>query len=401
MSDRNLFKLRDGHTQHSASSSLAPPTTPAPPEKMPSAQSATGVEPVLVLPNYAPLVSSQLIGSLLNFFFFGTLLIQTYVYRVCFPKDSFSVKALVYFIFIAMTVCICLNAADVEFWYGTGFGDIGHFADPRNSRLYTPIMGSFIAMLVQLFFCYRIVVIRRAVWPLAILIGLIAMAQCAGGMGGGILSYIAKNSVHDRLRTIFVNLWLVGGSAADIIIAATMTALLFNVSSIPATRDAVRSVVRLVIETNALSATVALLGLILFVAVPNTTYFVAPTMILPGIYANTLLVTLNNRAIVRLTAADSTAINFAASMQFDSSAAGSTQRGSTSSTAKARAPVRTASVYSAGGPGRVLSAPAMSFARRASEAVGVAPGRNSTESKWREEEPESESEYGSDAEDRA
>ncbi|KAJ6622764.1 hypothetical protein B0H10DRAFT_2012773, partial [Mycena sp. CBHHK59/15] len=39
-------------------------------------------------------VSPQLIGSLLNLFFFGTLLIQVYVYRVCFPKDSFGFKLL-------------------------------------------------------------------------------------------------------------------------------------------------------------------------------------------------------------------------------------------------------------------------------------------------------------------
>ncbi|KAJ7445085.1 hypothetical protein FB451DRAFT_1433621 [Mycena latifolia] len=276
---------------------------------------ATGVEPVLVLPNHAPIVSSQLIGSLLNFFFFGTLLVQVYVYRICFPKDSVVAKSLVYFMLLAMAVCTCLNAADVQFWFGAGFGDIARFADPRNSRFYTPLMGSFIAMLVQLFFCYRIVAVRNTAWPLSLLIALIAMAQCAGGMGGGIMSYIAEDEVHDAKRTIFVHLWLIGGAVADILIAATMSALLFKASSIPATRDAVRSVVRLMIETNALSASVAIVGLVLFVGMPNTTYFVCPTMVLPGIYANTLLATLNNRAIARLAAAESGALEFAAEMQ--------------------------------------------------------------------------------------
>ncbi|KAJ7710423.1 hypothetical protein B0H17DRAFT_914355, partial [Mycena rosella] len=111
-----------------------------------------------------------LIGSLLNFFLFGTFLIQVYVYRLCFPKDSLAVKLLVYFIFLTMTVCTCLNAADVQFWFGTGFGDIARFTDARHSRFYTPLMGSFIAMLVQLFFCHRIVVIRRAAWPISVLV---------------------------------------------------------------------------------------------------------------------------------------------------------------------------------------------------------------------------------------
>ncbi|KAJ6562535.1 hypothetical protein B0H19DRAFT_846099, partial [Mycena capillaripes] len=97
-----------------------------------------------------------LIGSLLNFFFFGILLVQ-----VCAPLPSCSTSCrifsfVVYFIFFALTACLCLNAADVQFWFGTHFGDIESFLHPRHLWFYTPIMGSVIATLVQLFFCYRI-----------------------------------------------------------------------------------------------------------------------------------------------------------------------------------------------------------------------------------------------------
>ncbi|KAJ6563301.1 hypothetical protein DFH09DRAFT_920342, partial [Mycena vulgaris] len=184
-----------------------------------------------------------------------------------------------------------------------------------------PIMGSFIGMLVQLFFCYRIFIIKRAAWPLSIAIGLISMAQCAGGMGGGIISFIDKNSVHDQARTILVYLWLAGGAAADVLIAGSMTYLLLRATVFQSTRDALKDVVRLIIETNTFSTTIAVLGLVLFVAVPNTTYFICPTMILPGIYANTLLVTLNNRAIVRLQ--DSPVQGSATMVQSRPSAAGS------------------------------------------------------------------------------
>ncbi|KAJ7448779.1 hypothetical protein FB451DRAFT_1411205 [Mycena latifolia] len=346
---------------------------------MSSSQSPAAVEPALTLPNFGRIVSSQLIGSLLNFFFFGMLLVQVYVYRICFPKDSLAVKLLVYFIFLTMTVCTCLNAADVQFWFGAGFGDIARFADPGYSRFYTPLMGSFIAMLVQLFYCYRITVIRRTAWPLSVVIALISMAQCAGGMGGGIITFIAANDAHDRPRTILVYIWLVGGAVADVVIAAAMTALLVNASSIPATRDAVRNIVRLTIETNAFSAIVAIVGLALFVGIPNTTYFICPTMILPGIYANTLLVTLNNRAITRMSASSSTAINFAASMEGGS--------------------VTKAPRFSASTTASAPAVPARSFERQtvASEKTEVAgPQRNSTEGKWRAEPgPGPESDSGS------
>ncbi|KAJ7480464.1 hypothetical protein B0H11DRAFT_2025042 [Mycena galericulata] len=316
--------------------------------------------------SYAPIVTPQLIGSLLNFFFFGMLLVQSYIYRLCFPKDTLGIKFTVYFILLATTVCTCLNAADVEFWFGTGFGDIARFDDPRNSRIYTPLLGSLIAMLV-------------------------AILQCAGGMGTGILSYMEAADVHDTKRTVFVYLWLIGGAAVDLLMAVTMTILILKTPTVP--RDIVKTVVRLIIETNTLSAIAALLGLILYVGVPNTTYWICPTMVLPAIYAhpfpslpsaNTLLLALNHRR------ADS---------EIETLTVASPVYHPTSSLRNAIG-ARSAPVYSASSPGRVLSVPAMSFKRREREqAEKTARGRSSMEKKWSDE-PDSDSDYGSDVEDR-
>ncbi|KAJ7433890.1 hypothetical protein B0H11DRAFT_2208679 [Mycena galericulata] len=329
--------------------------------------------------SYAPIVTPQLIGSLLNFFFFGMLLVQSYIYRLCFPKDTLGMKFIVYFILLATTVCTCLNAADVEFWFGTGFGDIARFDDPRNSRIYMPLLGSLIAMLVQIFFSLRMAGMRT--WPISVLVFLIAMLQCAGGMGTGILSYMEAAAVHDTKRTVFVYLWLIGGAAVDLLIAVTMTILILKTPTAP--RDIVKTVVRLIIETNALSAIAAFLGLILYVGLPNTTYWTCPTMVLPAISANTLLLALNHRR------ADS-------EIESPTAATSAVYPPTTSSLRNANS-ARSAPVYSASSPGRVLSVPAMSFKRR--EAETTARGRSSMEKKWSDE-PDSDSDYGSDAEDR-
>ncbi|KAJ7199629.1 hypothetical protein GGX14DRAFT_661542 [Mycena pura] len=254
--------------------------------------------------NYAPLVSSTLIGSLLNFLFFGTLLVQVYVYRLCFPKDHPFVKSLVYFIFLGMLVCTCLIARDAEYRYATAFGDIARWSYTLNSPIYTPILGSFIVMLAQGFFCCRIVVIKRAAWPLAVVIGLISMTQCGCGMGAGIVSYMKSDELHQHVRPVLVKAWLGGAALADILIAVSMTTLLLTAAVVPSTRGVVKSVVRLIIETNILSSVVTLLGLLLLVCIPNTTYYIGAVMVMPGIYANTMLVTLNNRAIARFEAGD-------------------------------------------------------------------------------------------------
>ncbi|KAJ7077695.1 hypothetical protein B0H15DRAFT_861540 [Mycena belliarum] len=280
--------------------SAAVPPNPHHTTHLMSYQSQDGADPAAAALDYGALVSSQLIGSLLNFFFYGILLIQTYVYRVSFPKDPIALKSLVYVIFFAMTVCICLNAADVQFWFGDGFGDTSRFADAHFARFYAPLMGSIIAMLVQLFFCYRIFVIRPSAWPLSAIIAVIAVAQCAGGVGAGIEALTYINNIPGLQRVILPTIWVVGAAVADILIATVMTLLPSNATSLASARDTLRSLVRITVETNAFTAGTAAIVLGLYVGFPSTTYFLGPALMLPGIYANTLLVTLNNRVLTRM-----------------------------------------------------------------------------------------------------
>ncbi|KAJ7234056.1 hypothetical protein B0H12DRAFT_1327783 [Mycena haematopus] len=244
-------------------------------------------------------VSPILIGSLLNFFFFGILLVQVYIYRVCFSKDSWIIKSLVYFILFAITLGSCLNASDASFWYVTSFGDVAAFGDPRFANFYSPIMGSFIAMLVHFFFCFRIFVIRRAVWPVCIPIALVTVAQFVGGLASGAIAYQDEfGSLQDRVLADFIYLWLTGGAVADVLIAVIMTTLILKADMHSSTRDVAKDIVHLILETNTFSAVVDLLALSLFVAFPSASYCNCPGNIIPGIYANTLLATLNNRAII-------------------------------------------------------------------------------------------------------
>ncbi|KAJ7695454.1 hypothetical protein B0H17DRAFT_1055931 [Mycena rosella] len=249
-------------------------------------------------PTIGSIAASQLIGSLLNFYLFGVLSVQIYVYHACFPKDKASIKSLVYLIFFFMALSTCLNAADAYFWYAAGFGNLIQFSQAHISPFYTPIMGSIIALMIQLFFCYRIWIIKSKALYLSIGIAFLSVFQAIGGIGGGIKAYIAANQDHDVVRTTLVYMWLIGAALADVMIAGSMTFLLTQASrqNHKQTNDMVKRIVVLIIETNALSAGVAIVGLILFAGVPGTNYFVCPTMVLPGIYANTLLVTFNNRA---------------------------------------------------------------------------------------------------------
>ncbi|KAJ7512113.1 hypothetical protein B0H11DRAFT_2345882 [Mycena galericulata] len=176
------------------------------------------------------------------------------------------------------------------YWFGSGFGDLGRLVDLRYSIIYGPLLGALISTLVQLFFCYRIFVIKRSAWPISVLISMISMVQFAGGLGGGIFALMEKYRVRGRLSTTLNYVWLL---------------LRVSAAAHPSTRDVVKDVVTLIIETNTFSALVAILSLGLFVghgSYPGCTlslpFFLSRTHEL-GVasYANTLLATFNNRAI--------------------------------------------------------------------------------------------------------
>ncbi|KAJ7767265.1 hypothetical protein B0H16DRAFT_1716890 [Mycena metata] len=242
--------------------------------------------------------TSKLIGILLDFFLFGTLLIQIYIYRACFPKDSWALKLLVYFVFFVDAICVLLDTLSV---IGLSAGDFTSFSSAQYVGYPTLVLGSFSAMLVQLFYCLRIRAIRQTAWPIAVLIGVIGAIQFAASLSWVVLRRIGDN-VDGKLPTTLFYFSLVSATTADICIALTMTVLLLKGSDLPHTRDAVKNIVRLIIETNALTSVLALLALLVFAFPTNSGLdFTCPIALLRGMYPNTLLVVLNNRAVIHLT----------------------------------------------------------------------------------------------------
>ncbi|KAF7326022.1 hypothetical protein MKEN_00453100 [Mycena kentingensis (nom. inval.)] len=268
---------------------------------MSDAASAPAPPALLPLPpNIGEIAASQVIGSLLNWFLYGILAVQVYIWRLTFPDDKAAIKWLVYIIFLVETVATALNGWDMYYWFAAGFGDIIMFSKVQASAWYTPMLGGLMALVVQTFFCYRIYIIKREAWWFCIFVFLISLLQASGGLGGGISAYLAANTEHDHIRQIFVAIWLIGEMIADILIASSMSYLLLRAGQNQhrQTNDIVRRIVRLTVETNTASTIVAIVSVILFYGTPNTTYFIAPTMVLAKLYANTLLVTFNNRAFI-------------------------------------------------------------------------------------------------------
>jgi len=96
-------------------------------------------------------------------------------------------------------------------------------------------------------------------------------------------------------------LWSLSSVVADVLIAIGMTVVFrqARVNGGRFTNFALLRLVRLTVETNALTTGVALSSFLLFVACPNQIYYTFPVGILGKVYSNTLLVSLNNRIYFR------------------------------------------------------------------------------------------------------
>ncbi|KAH9956591.1 hypothetical protein BC827DRAFT_744000 [Russula dissimulans] len=249
-------------------------------------------------PPIARVTAPILFGPMINWALYGVLCVQTYVYSYNFPDDRRLLKFLAYFVFLMETVQTALTGADVYYWFMAGFGDFDGLKKSRFSPIDIPTMDAFISLIVQVFFGYRIWTLNKRLWWLCLIIAALSVAQATGALWGGLKSAalgkyaIIKPSLY---------LWLIGSAVVDILIAVAMTFLLKQtrgnenrVSSYVLPR-----VVRLTIETNTLTATVAILSFALYIGFPNEIYYVCPTGVIGKLYSNTLFVTLNNRIYFR------------------------------------------------------------------------------------------------------
>jgi len=252
-------------------------------------------------PNIASIAAPTLIGSLVNYCLYGVLGVQVYIYHYSFPDDKLLLKCLVYSVVILETIQVCFNGADVFHWYAAGYGNLQMLNDVNFSPFDTPMLGAIVAFIVQLFFSYRIWTLQKSYLPISVIIALISLVQLIGGIWGGANGFQIKFLSLAGTKPRNTDMWLIGGAIADILIAVTMTYLLLKAreNTHAMSHSIVTRIVRLTVQSNSLTAGMALLSLILYLGIPNQPYFTAPTLILGKLYSNTLLATFNHRIFLR------------------------------------------------------------------------------------------------------
>ncbi|KAJ3929057.1 MAG: hypothetical protein NXY57DRAFT_900811, partial [Lentinula lateritia] len=241
----------------------------------------------------------QIIAYILHWGLFGTLSIQIYLYYLAFPSDRTIIKSVVYGIFLIEIFQTILVTHDAFAIFGYGFGSFESLTKMYFDWFTVPVMsgiGECMAFIGQTFYAYRIRVISKSNLVPAFII-IVSLTSSIAAFMTGAYSYQAGNvlTLRQSIKTSTV-IWCAGAALGDIVIAVCMTYYLSQKDSgLSETHAIVTKFIRLTIETGSVTAIVALLNFIFFFVFPDTGYYGVPALIMPKLYANSVLMVLNAR----------------------------------------------------------------------------------------------------------
>ncbi|KAJ8077553.1 hypothetical protein PM082_001985 [Marasmius tenuissimus] len=222
---------------------------------------------------------------------------SSYIYHLARTRDRAAIRVLVYGVYILLVVQVVMCGQD-------GFE---RFASASHSPLngiglgwfFIPILGGLVTLGVQTFYAWRISILSESrIGPffMVALSVLSAAAAFASGTFGATVKSVQQVGSTSGLR-ISTAIWYTTSAACDLIIAVYMCYLLTRGPStgVESTRRVIGRIIRLTVETNALTAAIAVTAVGLLLGQRDQTYYTLFSLILPSIYGNTLMIMMNLR----------------------------------------------------------------------------------------------------------
>ncbi|KIJ28083.1 hypothetical protein M422DRAFT_270661 [Sphaerobolus stellatus SS14] len=251
----------------------------------------------------------KLIGALFNYLLLGGLILQVYDYHVSFAsRDRKFIKVMVYFVLlleISQTAFITHMIYEplVKNWGNPN----GVTTSPWSAPI--PNIGNALtALIVQLFFAWRIWIFSKSVQArsVAIFLALLTTMQFGASIAVSVKYYQLDLEVAKlgALKSAVI-VWLSASFSCDVISSIAMTTLLFLIkreTPFSTSKDLLNSLIATTVETGSITAVLALVQLVCFLTGSETNYsFLAIEFALGRLFANVLMATLSGRNRFRTT----------------------------------------------------------------------------------------------------
>ncbi|THH18235.1 hypothetical protein EW146_g2704 [Bondarzewia mesenterica] len=241
-----------------------------------------------------PIYGPTLVGIYFNILLYGITILQSYLYYANFTRDKRWIKVFIVVLVLADTVN---TAFDMAFIYDAL---IDHWANSEYIQTASwifrtdPAMTAVIAMMVQLFFAWRVKVLTSN-WYATIAIAAFSFVQFAGGLSTSILIGKFPKFLDFQNFKPAVIIWLAGSAVCDCLITFILVLYLRRYKTgFNSTDDIVDRIIRLTVQTGLITSVVAVIDLCLYLTNP-TGLHLAFNMPLSKLYTNSLLSSLNAR----------------------------------------------------------------------------------------------------------
>ncbi|KAH7873927.1 uncharacterized protein C8R40DRAFT_1007789, partial [Lentinula edodes] len=223
-----------------------------------------------------------LVGVFLNCILYGVLAVQIFIYFQTYKKDNQRIRALVWYLFIVET--LNTDAYLKLIIFVLFLHSLFNLPDLLND----PIVTVMISTPVQIFMAWHIKVISQST---VLFYGITFFSVCSFTTADVVIAVTIINefaNLHQFDGSVIT--WLASFAVTDILITVTLVWILWKkCTNIRATDDAVSRIIRLTVQTGAITAFSAILDVILFLAIPNTTVNFVWDFALSKLYTNALI----------------------------------------------------------------------------------------------------------------
>jgi len=248
------------------------------------------------------LAGPKILGFFFNWALLGILNVQVYLYHINFPRDRLILQCLVYGILVFEWVQTGLLTGVAFEIFVYHYGDVNSLTTIYDAWFLVDVMCAIVSFTVQTFFAWRIYKLSSSrIIPGGII--LLSLVQATAGIVlGAKLKNVSSTADVSSSRSVVITMliWIIGSVVVDVVIATVMMIMMLKRKTGVAHTDMmINRIIRLVVETGTLTATFAILTLVLCLAVPGTLYYETVIYVLTKLYANTFLTNLVNRAFLR------------------------------------------------------------------------------------------------------
>ncbi|KAF5374154.1 hypothetical protein D9615_008808 [Tricholomella constricta] len=248
------------------------------------------------MPNVGPLFGPMLIGVFLNTILFGICIVQTFIYYQTYTRDAKWIRYFVLYLFILEILNTAFDIAMIYEPLVLRFGTERALKTMPIMLSADPIVTTLVSTSVEIFIAWRINMISGSKAVPGI-ICFLAFSAFVGAVGTTIwIPLLVDFARIQELRPTVIT-WLTSSALADGLIALSLSWSLYQrKTGFRYTDRKINRIIRLTVQTGAITAIFAILHVTCFCLLKNITLNFVWDFALSKLYTNSLLSTLNARA---------------------------------------------------------------------------------------------------------